>query len=173
MRSIASSAAVLCMGFLTSCQSTNNNISALDAANIYAENKNTIWSIRDRFSGPFQTFQRIPARDPSKATNEEKTLFASLKRNFPIEYLELYATNSDSLDEIDIILAHFDDDEKWNVTRLVYLQSPLPPPPPGSGIAIFDRCDQRASAWLKQNNGGKSTVFCKLDDHWYANQSVR
>ena len=145
----------------------------LDAAAIYQANRPAIETIREDFPGPYTEFVRVPARDPAKETVRGKVLLARLRQSFPVEFVDFFPAGNTGEDEINIILKRYGGSARWTVVSLVYVEAPLQAPPPGSGVAIFNACDTRASRWFEQDHGDLDVAaFCRIDGRWYAYQKV-
>jgi|GEM_PF-1558061 len=143
----------------------------LDAAAIYESNQDIIMSIRGLYPGPFEGFFRVPNRDPTKQTRENKAFVKQLRQHFPLEYIDFFPMGDTKRDEIDVVLTKFGANTRWSLVSLVYTGIPLPQPEEGANMAVFDACDQRSIEWLDLNTGRKrAEVFCQLNENWYAYQ---
>ena len=149
----------------------NEKLTVLDAAAAYEANQELIHSIRGFYPGPFEEFFRVPNRNPSKQTRENKAFIEKLRQQFPVEYIDFFPMGDTKRDEIDVVLTKYGANTNWSLVSLVYVGVPLPQPEEGSNMAVFDACDQRATAWLEENSGPKRVeVFCQLSEKWYAYQ---
>ena len=167
--------AVICTVFsVVGCSSEQNKgMTLLDAAALYEANPAAFGSVRASYPGPFTKFSRVPARDPAKATAEEKRFVKTLRQIFSFEYIDFFPYGDTGKDEIDVILARYGIDADWTVVSVVYSGIPLPIPEEGLGIGMFDVCDQRAIDWFEADHEpGPVSAFCKINESWYAHQVV-
>ena len=76
-------------------------------------------------------------------------------------------------DEIDVILQRYGVDGDWTVVSLIYAGAPLRQPKHGVGVAVFEKCDDRALSWIDGVHRTQTVAaFCRVDRNWYAFQSV-
>ncbi|GJL96036.1 MAG: hypothetical protein DHS20C05_24410 [Hyphococcus sp.] len=152
------------------------NLTILDAAALYEAQPEVFTSVRDRYPGPFSDFSRVPHRDPSKETRHEKEFLKELRQNIPVEFIDFFPMGETGRDEIDIIIKRYGlNNSDWTEVKIVYVGIPLPQPEEGTGLAVFNACDARALEWFEQEHEAALTrisAFCRINDYWYAYQSV-
>ena len=167
--------ASICAVFLTvGCGGEKEpGMTLVDAAAVYEANSEAFAFIRATYPGPFSEFGRVPARDPSKETSDEKAFVKQLRQSFSFEFIDFYPYADTGKDEIDVILKRYDLETNWTIISLVYSGIPLPQPEEGTGIALFDACDQRAIDWFSADHErGAISAFCRINEYWYAHQVV-
>lgn len=171
-RGIAKTAALFAGLACISC-AQEKPLTVLDAASIYEDNQAAFASIRAAYPGPFTGFDRLPARDPADETQAGKIFIANLRDDFPLEYIDFFPLGDTGKDEIDVILARYGLSAEWTIVSLVYSEITLPEPDPEKKVGLFDACDQRSLDWLAETvDEDGAAVFCKLNEYWYAYQSV-
>jgi hypothetical protein len=169
LRLAALTAALLTAG----CGSGGEDPNILDAAAIYEANSAALASIRENYPGPFRDFARVPARNPANETREDKMFIKQLRKDFPVEFIDFLPMGETGKDEIDVVIKRYGADAIWTVVSLVYTEIPLPSPEEGSNVALFDKCDQRSLEWLEMDHDpGVVSAFCRINEYWYAYQSV-
>ncbi len=166
--------ATLCCAFMAAgCGSGGDDPNILDAAAIYEANSKVFASIRISYPGPFREFTRIPARNPANETRKDNAFIKQLRKDFPVEFIDFLPLADTGKDEIDVVIKRYGIDARWTVVSLVYSEIPLPPPGKGSNAALFDTCDERALEWFeKDHDTGIISAFCKINEYWYAYQSI-
>lgn len=173
-RTLSIRAAGLGALFLAGCggePETRHDI--LDAAAIYADHRGALSTIRAAYPGPYADFNRIPARDPAAEEAADRDFLAHLRQDFPIVHIDFFPIADTGHDEINVVLWRENDGRKWRTVSLVYFSMPMELAAGGERMTSFDRCDDRAAAWVEQAAAsGSASVFCRLDDHWQAYQKV-
>jgi hypothetical protein len=155
------------------CDTGDKGRNILDAAAIYEANPETFASIRRKYPGPYRDFVRVPARDPGKATREGTLFIKQLRKNFPVEFVDFFPLAGTGNDEIDVVIERYGANTSWTVISLVYSELQLTPADDQPNMALFDKCDHRSLDWLEAHRGtGRISVSCRINDYWYAFQSV-
>lgn len=158
---------------LNACSPERAQPNILDAATIYNTQPAAFAEITLSHPGPIVEFTRIPARDPAKETSANKAILKRLRKSFPVEYIDFYPRSAAGRDEIDVVIKRYGINAEWTVVSIVYLSKPLSPPANDSNMALFDQCDERSLEWLETNKqNGAASVFCQINEEWYAFQKV-
>ncbi len=158
---------------IAGCDTGDKGLNILDAAAVYEANPEAFASIRENYPGPYRDFMRVPARDPAKQTRQDTIFFKKLRKHFPVEFIDFFPLAGSGRDEIDVVLERYGANTSWTVISLVYSELSLPPAEDDPNVALFDKCDQRALEWLEANDAtGPISVSCRINDYWYAYQSV-
>lgn len=167
--------AVCCLAAaVVGCSADTEKLNILDAAEIYQTNPLLFATVRGDYPGPFTEFTRIPARDPAKQTRRDDAFIKSLRKQFPVEFIDFLPLSDTSKDEIDVVLKRYNHGDDYIVVSLVYSEIELPPPSEKPNIALFDQCDERALEWFeKDHDDGLVSAFCRINQFWYAYQSVQ
>lgn len=144
----------------------------LDAAAIYVANPEVFASIRTAYPGPFQDFNRVPARDPSLETDEEKRFIKELRKTIPLEFIDFFPVGDTGADEIDVVLKRYGVNTNFTTVSVIYMGVELPARTDGNK-ALFDSCDERAIEWFERDHAeGTVTALCRITENWYAYQKV-
>lgn len=167
----------LCAGFLAAaCDRTpyaGQEITILDAVDIYNANADAFAGVRQAYPGPFLDFARVPDRDPAKITPSQRTLIKQLRQSFPVEFIDLYPMGDGEKDQIDVVLQRYGANSRWTIVSLIYVDIPLPASDAKLGTAVFNTCDNAVIGWLDfQSRSGRAVAFCRLNQHWYAHQRI-
>ncbi len=167
----------LCAGFLAAaCDRApyaGQEITILDAADIYNANTDVFAQLRQSYPGPFRDFARVPDRDPAKETPEQRSLIKQLRKYFPVEFIDLYPMGDAEKDQIDVVLQRYGATSRWTIVSLIYVDIPLPAADAKSGTAVFNTCDNTVMGWLEsQSRSGRAVAFCRITKHWYAHQRI-
>ena len=167
----------LCAGFLAAaCDRSpyaGQEITILDAADIYNANTDALAAIRQSYPGPFHDFARVPDRDPAKETPEQRALIRQLNKQFPVEFIDLFPKGNSGQDEIHVVLQRYGATKRWTIVSLIYSDVPLPASDAKSGTAVFNTCDNTVVGWLEsQSQSGRAVAFCRITKHWYAHQRI-
>ncbi len=158
---------------LSACSFGDNEKTILDAAALFEQKSESFELIRDTYSGPFLAFKRVPDRDPSAVTKEEEAFIRNLRRQVPVEYIDLFPFGRTGKDEIDVILWRYGMDDRWTVVSLIYTEASLPATEEDAVVGSFDNCDIRTLEWIEERKPkGPVAAFCRLNANWYAFQSV-
>ncbi len=168
--SAALSSALLTIG----CDTGDTGRNILDAAAIYEANPQAFATIRQSYPGPYRDFVRVPARNPANATREGALFIKQLRKDFPVEFVDFFPLAGAGKDEIDVVIERYGANTSWTVISLVYSELQLTPANDGSNVALFDKCDERSLEWLEAHHGTEPiSVSCRINDYWYAYQSVQ
>jgi len=158
---------------IAGCDTGDTGMNILDAAAIYEANPEAFASIRENYPGPYRGFTRVPARDPAKQTRQDTIFIKKLRKHFPVEFIDFLPLADTGKDEIDVVIDRYGANTSWTVISLVYSELSLPPADDDPNVALFDKCDQRSLEWLEMNvASGRISVSCRINDYWYAYQSV-
>ena len=159
--------------WINSCAPEGGRPNILDAARIYNSQPDAFAEIILTHPGSITEFTRIPARDPAKETSANKLLLKRLRKAFPVEFIDFYPRSASGRDEINVVIKRYGLNSEWTVVSVIYLSAPLFPPEKDSNNALFDQCDDRSLEWLKNNaKNGPVSVFCQINENWYAFQKV-
>lgn len=146
----------------------------LDAAETYAAHEAVFESIRGAYPGPYGGFTRIPARDPAAATAEDKAFLNALRKNFPVEHIDLFPIGgAGGGDEIDVVLNGYNAGDEWRTISVVYFSAPLVFDDTLPDVKFFKSCGAEALGWLEA--GQRETpysAFCRINGAWHAYQRV-
>ncbi|MHA7872890.1 MAG: hypothetical protein ACX939_11115 [Hyphococcus sp.] len=155
------------------CGDGDDDLTILDAADIYRSNQAVFASIRIAYPGPYTEFTRLPARDPAKQTRGEALFLKSLRESFPVEFVDFLPLSEAGKDEIDVVLTRYGLNADYTMVSIVYSDIALAAPASDPNAAVFEACDARALDWFDKDRGESPvSVFCRLDDNWYAYQRV-
>ncbi len=158
---------------LAGCDSKNDKPDILDAAAIYTEQSDSFVDILLSYPAPFTEFTRIPARDPAKEVLTNKRFITRLRKTIPVEFIDFFPRSEAGRDEIDVVIKRYSANNYWTVVSLIYLSKPLSPASDEPNKALFDKCDDRSTAWLELNKEqGPVTAICRINEHWYAVQKI-
>ena len=167
----------LCASFLAAaCDRgpyAGEKITILDAVEIYNANTDVFAGVRQSYPGPFLEFSRVPDRDPAKVTPAQRGFIKQLRKQFPVEFIDLYPMGDAEKDQIDVVLQRYGATSRWTVVSLIYVDIPLPAADAKSGTAVFNTCDNAVIGWLEfQSESGRAAAFCRISKHWYAHQRI-
>lgn len=157
----------------SACRPFGSQLDIHDAARIYAENPEVFHRIRQQFPGPLDEARRIPAFESSEDKAEEIAFLEELKESIPVEILQVYRYRPDGPDAIDVVLGRYGLAVSGKVVGLIFFEDAVPEALSGSGIKVFDDCDERATRWLRDSHKRSfSDAYCRVDDNWYAYEHI-
>lgn len=144
----------------------------LDAAEIYAANEAVLESIPAAYPGPYDDFTRIPARDPGAATANDAAFLKALRKNFPVEHIDLFPIGGEGAgDEINVVLNRYGAGDEWRTVSLVYFSTPMTLNE-HQDMRMFETCDEEALDWLTGTKEPGRAAFCRINDNWQAYQRI-
>ncbi len=145
----------------------------LDAAEIYAEHEMLFESIRGAYPGPYETFTRIPPRDPADETRESREFMKALEKSIPVDYVDFFPIGEDMGDELDVVLNRYGEGDEWRTISIIYFSAPMDFVDSHPNVRMFETCDQRALDWLEgAHEPGPYAAFCRINESWHAYQRV-
>ncbi len=170
---IRTGAAAIIAFAIVACDGGDAKRTLLDAAQLYSENKATFDTIRAAYPGPFEDFDRIPARDPVDDDGLDRDFLKVLREQFPVEHIDFFPIGDTGGDEIDVVIDRYQSGDDWVTLSLVYFSVPLTLSDRDPNVRLFDTCDATAIDWLgARTKPGGRIAFCKLSPSWYAYQKV-
>ncbi|WP_193368488.1 hypothetical protein [Pelagibius marinus] len=145
----------------------------LDAARLYGENQQVFEGIRKHYPGSFTEVRRIPEFDEAATRPENTAFLEKLRRSVPVEIVILTTLFRDGSDVIKVIIETYGLAVSGGVVGLVYFEHFVRGEVVEKGVEVFDSCDERALGWLETaRERGYADVYCRINDHWYAYQSI-
>jgi len=146
----------------------------LDTAKLFDEHRDVFERIRQHYPGPFPEVRRIPAFEEVDNRPEDIAFLESLQRSIPAEILILYSRHDDGSDVIEVVVGTHGLAVSGSVVSLIYFESFSREYLVEERIEVFDTCEDQVLAWIEKTarEGPYADAYCRLDEHWYAYQSI-
>ncbi|MFZ2102843.1 MAG: hypothetical protein WAU86_19990 [Oricola sp.] len=146
----------------------------LDAARLYEENPKAFNRIRLQYPGPFTEPKRVPEFDDVDNEPGDVAFLEELRQSIPAEILVFYSWGKGGPDVIRVVVGTYGIAVSGSVVAVAYFERFPRDEIVQKGVEVFDKCDERALAWLEKTarQGPYADVYCRLDEHWYAYQSI-
>jgi hypothetical protein len=158
---------------LGACDLLFPQIEILVAARTFEENQEAFERIRERFSGPLTEHRRIPAFDKADDRPEDMEFLAELQQSIPVESINLGPFGKGGPDSIRVVVGTSGISVSGSLVAVVFFENFERERIVQRGVEVFDTCDDRALEWLETAREiGFANVYCRLNDNWYAYQSI-
>jgi hypothetical protein len=145
----------------------------LDAARLYEKNPRAFERIRKHYPGPFTEVRRIPSFEDVDNRPEDIAFLKEIQGSVPAEVLDLYSWGDGGPDVIRVVVGAYGLAVSGSFVAVIYFENFVREDFVQTGVEVFDNCDERSLSWLKTAQViGFADVYCRINDHWYAYQSV-
>ncbi len=165
--------AAIAAALLAACGREAPGHTLLDAAALYDANEGLFQSVRAAYPGPYESFTRIPARNPADADRMDEDFLTFLRESIPVEFIDFFPIGDTGKDEIDVVLWRYRSGDHWNTVSLIYFSEPMIFANAAENMRAFDECGEAAFHWLEENKTARDvSAFCRINDHWQAFQRI-